>query len=108
MTMTPETKTASSVIVRSPRRIRATDVRGLQSLRVNRSRSTGGDFNHALASGGSAATASGSTGSSGPGNAIAGVSSTYWPSSPTTGWLAVQFQTLAYNNVVKAHFTPTK
>src|SRR3989442_923466 len=70
--------------------------------------STAGDFNHALASCGTQATASGSTGSNGPGNAIDGVSSTYWQSSSTTGWLAVQFQTFAYVNVVKAHFTTTK
>src|SRR2546425_1401404 len=67
-----------------------------------------GDFNHALALCGSQGTASGSTGSNGPGNAIDGVASTYWQSSSTIGWLAVQFQTLAYINVVKAHFTTTK
>src|SRR2546428_12409101 len=65
-----------------------------QAHSVSASFSTAGDFNHALASCGSQATASGSTGSNGPGNAIDGVSSTYWQSSSTTGWLAVQFQTL--------------
>ncbi len=79
-----------------------------QSNNVRASCSPAGDFNHALASCGSQATASGSTGSNGPGNAIDGVSSTYWQSSSTTGWLAVQFQTMAYVNVVKAHFTTTK
>src|SRR5713101_8017592 len=79
-----------------------------QAHGVSASCSSAGDFNHALASCGSQATASGSTGSNGPGNAIDGVSSTYWQSSSTTGWLAVQFQTLAYVNVVKAHFTTTK
>src|SRR3989454_224550 len=79
-----------------------------QAHNVSASCSTAGDFNHALASCGSQATASGSTGSNGPGNAIDGVSSTYWQSSSTTGWLAVQFQTFAYVNVVKAHFTTTK
>src|SRR2546428_11060796 len=62
-----------------------------QAHNVSASCSTAGDFNHALASCGSQATASGSTGSNGPGNAIDGVSSTYWQSSSTTGWLAVQF-----------------
>ena|SRR5437867_11322349 len=79
-----------------------------QAHNVSASCSTAGDFNHALASCGSVATASGSSGSNGPGNAIDGVSSTYWQSSSTTGWLAVQFQTLAYVNIVKAHFTTTK
>ena len=79
-----------------------------QAHNVSASCSTAGDFNHALASCGSQATASGSTGSNLPGNAIDGVSSSYWQSSSTTGWLAVQFQTLAYVNVVKAHFTTSK
>src|SRR5437667_10633387 len=83
-------------------------VSDFQAHNVSASCSTAGDFHHALASCGSVATASGSSGSNGPGNAIDGVSSTYWQSSSTTGWLAVQFQTLAYVNIVKAHFTTTK
>src|SRR2546425_11411219 len=79
-----------------------------QAHSVSASCSTAGDFNHALASCGSQATASGSTGSNGPGNAIDGVSSTYWQSSSSTGWLAGQFQTFAYVDVVEAHFTTTQ
>src|SRR2546422_5051950 len=78
-----------------------------QAHNVSASCSAPGDFNHALASCGSQATASGSSGSNGPGNAIDGLSSTFWQSSTTTGWLSVQFQTMSYINVGKIHFTST-
>ena len=68
---------------------------------------TGSEYNHALASNGGQATASDSSGSNTPGNAIDGSSTTYWQSSSTTGWLAVQFRSTASVNEIHGHFTST-
>ena len=68
----------------------------------------GGDYNHARDCNGGIATASGSSGTNTPAKAIDGDSSTYWQSSTTTGWLAVQFRAMASVNEVHAHFTTTK
>jgi len=68
---------------------------------------TGSEYNHALASNGGQATASDSSGSNTPGNAIDGSSTTYWQSSSTTGWLAVQFRSMASVNEIHGHFTST-
>src|SRR3989442_4600102 len=76
-----------------------------QAHNVSASCSTAGDFNHPLASCGSQATRSRSTGSNGPGNAIDGASSADSQSYSTNGWLAGQFQTIAYVNVIASQLT---
>lgn len=67
-----------------------------------------GEYNHALASNGGVATASGYNAPNVPGNAIDNLTSTYWQSSTTTGWLAVAFAGRAYINEVHIHFVTTK
>ena len=65
------------------------------------------EFNHALASNGGMATASGFNGANVPSRAIDGSPATYWESSTTTGWLAVKFVGKATIDEVHAHFTTT-
>ncbi len=65
---------------------------------------TGSEYNHALASHGGVASASGSGGGTSPGRAIDGNTSTYWQSGSTTGWLSVQFAAMAYVNEIHIHF----
>jgi hypothetical protein len=78
-----------------------------QRPEVAASSPTGSEYNHALASNGGQASASGYSGSNDPGKAIDGSSSTWWESSTTTGWLAVRFPAKAYVNEVHAHFETT-
>src|SRR5437879_4527156 len=68
---------------------------------------TGSEYNHALASNGGQATASGSSGSNAPGNAIDGSSTTIWQSSSTIVLFSFFFfkQKTAYE--IHAHFTST-
>ncbi|HEX9341816.1 MAG TPA: LamG-like jellyroll fold domain-containing protein, partial [Thermoplasmata archaeon] len=69
---------------------------------------TGSEYNHALATNGAQATASGYTDPNVPGKAIDGLTSSVWQSSTTIGSLAVRFRSFASVNVVHAHFTTTK
>ena len=78
-----------------------------QSPEVGASTPTGSEYNHAHASNGGQATASGSSGTNTPEKAIDASTTTYWEGSTTTGWLAVQFQPRAYVNEVHAHFMET-
>src|SRR2546422_9634487 len=80
---------------------------GFQSHEVAASCQTGGGYNHARDCNGGIATTSGSSGTNTPARPIDGNSSTYWQSSATTGWLAVQFRALASVNEVHGHFTTT-
>ncbi len=78
-----------------------------QSHEASATSPTGSEYNHALASHGGVALASGSGGGTSPGNAIDNSTSTYWQSGSTTGWLSVQFAAMVYVNEIHAHFRTT-
>src|SRR6266540_1086453 len=78
-----------------------------QSHEASATSPTGSEYNHALASHGGVALASGSGGGTSPGNAIDNSTSMYWQSGSTTGWLSVQFAAMVYVNEIHAHFRTT-